>query len=330
MRWLGPSLVPLLTLSVPGSPTAAVLLGGLLIHGIFPGPDLFLDYPEVSWTFINSLLVGQILMVAFGLYLSRLAARVMLLPERFLAAGVMCLAVFGAYSVQHSYSDVLVMAVLGFGMYILQSYGFAAGPLVLGIVLGPIAEQNFLQGRIIANATDGMLPYFFSGALNLSLIAVIVISVASGWYLEIRQRRKQAQQTQTPADDENKAPAATNGKSGNWLMKNAGDILVSFFAVVCVWASFSGDAQVYAFPRLIAALMLAFCLCRWAQKITTTINTNTAAEAIPNGAAVLRLLPGAVIVMLHIILARELGFYASSFLAFCALASFYGGKKHCR
>ena len=324
---VGPSLVPLLTLSVPGSPTAAVLLGGLLIHGIFPGPDLFLDYPEVSWTFINSLLVGQILMVAFGLYLSRLAARVMLLPERFLAAGVMCLAVFGAYSVQHSYSDVLVMAVLGFGMYILQSYGFAAGPLVLGIVLGPIAEQNFLQGRIIANATDGMLPYFFSGALNLSLIAVIVISVASGWYLEIRQRRKQAQQTQTPADDENKAPAATNGKSGNWLMKNAGDILVSFFAVVCVWASFSGDAQVYAFPRLIAALMLAFCLCRWAQKITTTINTNTAAEAIPNGAAVLRLLPGAVIVMLHIILARELGFYASSFLAFCALASFYGGKK---
>ena len=189
---VGPSLVPLLTLSVPGSPTAAVLLGGLLIHGIFPGPDLFTDYPEVSWTFINALLVGQILMVLFGLWLSRLAARVMLLPENMLAAGVMALAVFGAYSVQHSYSDVLVMAALGFGMYVLQTYGFAAGPLVLGIVLGPIAEQNFLQGRIIANATDGMIPYFFTGGLNLTLIAVILLSVASGLWLEIRQRRRAA------------------------------------------------------------------------------------------------------------------------------------------
>ncbi len=204
---VGPSLVPLLTLSVPGSPTAAVLLGGLLIHGIFPSADIFTDYPEVSWTFINSLLVGQILMVVFGLWLSRLAARVMLLPENMLAAGVMALAVFGAYSVQHSYSDVLVMAALGFGMYGLQCYGFSAGPLVLGIVLGPIAEQNFLQGRIIANAGDGMLPYFFTGGLNIALMAVIALSVASGLLLEIRQRRRTA--AKTTAAEKTKT-AATN------------------------------------------------------------------------------------------------------------------------
>jgi len=67
---VGPSLVPLLTLSIPGSPTAAVLLGGLLIHGIFPGPDLFTNHPQVAWTFINSMLIGQILMVIFGLYIA--------------------------------------------------------------------------------------------------------------------------------------------------------------------------------------------------------------------------------------------------------------------
>lgn len=331
---VGPSLVPLLTLSVPGSPTAAVLLGGLLIHGIFPGPDLFADYPEVSWTFINSLLVGQLLMVAFGLYLSRLAARVMLLPERYLAAGVMCLAVFGAYSVQHSYSDVLVMAVLGFGMYILQTYGYAAGPLVLGIVLGPIAEQNFLQGRIIANASDGMLPYFFGGALNLSLIAVIVISIASGWYLEVRQRRKLRQQA-TAADDNNNnndksAAATTKGEATkpHPLAANGGDILITFFAALCCWASFTGDAEVYAFPRLVAALMLVFALCRWGQKF---INTQTAkaagaalAESLPNGAAITRLLPGAILIILHIATARHLGFYTSSFLAFLILTTYYG------
>ena len=65
---VGPSLVPLLTLSIPGSPTAAVLLGGLLIHGIFPGTDLFDNHPDVAWTFINSMLIGQVLMCIFGLY----------------------------------------------------------------------------------------------------------------------------------------------------------------------------------------------------------------------------------------------------------------------
>ncbi|MCH9758101.1 MAG: tripartite tricarboxylate transporter permease [Proteobacteria bacterium] len=187
---VGPSLVPLLTLSVPGSPTAAVLLGGLLIHGIFPGPDLFIDYPEVSWTFINSLLIGQLLMVVFGLALSRLAAKVIRLPENYLAATVMVLAVFGTYSVQHSYSDVLVMATLGVGMYLFEKFGYTAAPIVLGIVLGPIAERNFAQGRIIANAGDGMAPYFLSGGLNLTLIALIVLSITSSVYFEIRSRKQ--------------------------------------------------------------------------------------------------------------------------------------------
>lgn len=185
---VGPSLVPLLTLGVPGSPTAAVLLGGLLIHGIFPGPDLFTDYPEVSWTFINALLIGQILMVALGLLLCRAAARAALLPENILAAAVMVLAVFGTYSVQNSYSDVLAMAVLGGGMWCLQKYGFSAGPLVLGVVLGPIAESNFVEGRIIAEAGDGVLPYFFGGGLNWILLALIAASVVSGALLSRGKR----------------------------------------------------------------------------------------------------------------------------------------------
>ena len=187
---VGPSLVPLLTLSIPGSPTAAVLLGGLLIHGIFPGPDLFTSHPEVSWTFIDAMLVGQVLMVALGLALCRLAARVILLPENYLAAAVIVLAVFGTYSVQHSYSDVLIMAVLGGGMWVLEKYGFGAGPLVLGIVLGPIAEENFVYGRTIAEAGDGVLPYFFGGALNLSLMSLIVLSIAGSVALEIKARRR--------------------------------------------------------------------------------------------------------------------------------------------
>ena len=84
----GPSLVPLLTLGVPGSPTAAVLLGGLLIHGLFPGAALFTIHAQVTWTFIGSLLLGQVLMMVFGLYISRHSRFVMRIPKHYMAAAV--------------------------------------------------------------------------------------------------------------------------------------------------------------------------------------------------------------------------------------------------
>lgn len=175
---VGPSLVPLLTLSIPGSPTAAVLLGGLLIHGIFPGSDLFDNYPEVAWTFINSMLIGQVLMVIFGIWVARHAARVAHVPPPIMAAAVMVLALFGSYSVQQSMGDVYVMLVLGLSMYLLEKVGFSAAPLVLGLILGPIAEANFIQGSMIANATDGPMVYFMSGTLNLFLVVLVIASIA--------------------------------------------------------------------------------------------------------------------------------------------------------
>ena len=175
---VGPSLVPLLTLSIPGSPTAAVLLGGLLIHGIFPGSDLFDNYPDVAWTFINSMLVGQVLMVIFGIWVAKHAARVAHIPPPIMAAAVMVLALFGSYSVQQSMGDVYIMLVLGVSMYLLEKVGFSAAPLVLGLILGPIAEANFVQGSMIANATDGPVTYFLTGTLNLFLVAMVIASIA--------------------------------------------------------------------------------------------------------------------------------------------------------
>ncbi|MEN8708881.1 MAG: tripartite tricarboxylate transporter permease [Paracoccaceae bacterium] len=186
---VGPSLVPLLTLSIPGSPTAAVLLGGLLIHGIFPGSDLFDNHPDVAWTFINSMLIGQVLMCIFGLYVAGLAARVAQVPNAVMAAVVLGLAVFGSYSVQNSMGDVYVMMALGTGMYFLERFGFSAAPLVLGLILGPIAEANFIQGSMIANATSSVSQYFFTGTLNLVLITVVVASIGYSVWMELRSRR---------------------------------------------------------------------------------------------------------------------------------------------
>ncbi|MCH9852389.1 MAG: tripartite tricarboxylate transporter permease [Alphaproteobacteria bacterium] len=175
---VGPSLVPLLTLSIPGSPTAAVLLGGLLIHGIFPGPDIFTRHPEVIWTFIDSMLLGQILMGIFGILIAGYAARIVTIPPYIMAACVLVLAVFGSYSVQQSMGDVYVMFTLGMMMYFLEKYNFSAAPLVLGLILGPIAEANYIQGSLIAGATDGIFPYFFLGPLNIVIVLIVFASIA--------------------------------------------------------------------------------------------------------------------------------------------------------
>ena len=190
---VGPSLVPLLTLGIPGSPTAAVLLGGLLINGLFPGPDLFTIHGAVTWTFIDSLLVGQVFMMIFGLMIARYSVFVTRIPNHVMAAAVIVLAVFGTYSVQNSISDVIVMMVLGTLMYFAARIGFSAAPLVLGLILGQLTETNFLQGRLIAG--DDAWAYFFDGPINKIVIGLCVLSVAYSIFNERRQiarRRREA------------------------------------------------------------------------------------------------------------------------------------------
>ena len=198
---VGPSLVPLLTLSIPGSPTAAVLLGGLLIHGIFPGSDIFDKHPQVVWTFINSMLLGQILMVVLGIATAAWAAKIARAPVPVMAAGVTVLAIFGAYSVQQSMGDVHIMFALGVGMYVLEKFGFSAAPLVLGLILGPLAGDYFVNGSMIAAAQDGPWVYFFTGTLNIVLIALVVASIAYSFWSNMIHGRAMSDRLQAePAE----------------------------------------------------------------------------------------------------------------------------------
>jgi putative tricarboxylic transport membrane protein len=187
---VGPSLIPLLTLSIPGSPTAAVLLGGLLIHGLFPGPDLFLSNASVTYTFIASLVLAQLAMCVFGLTMSRYSYMVMSVPNLYMIAAVSVLAVYGTYSVQNSFDDVIVMFSLGTLMYIGNKFGFSAAPVVLGIILGPIAEDNFLKGKLIADTDVGAFAYFFTGPMNIIIILLCAASIGYSIYGEIRAYKK--------------------------------------------------------------------------------------------------------------------------------------------
>ena len=177
---VGPSLIPLLTLSIPGSPTAAVLLGGLLIHGIFPGHEIFSTNKEVIWTFIDSLIVAQFFMLIIGLFLSRYSGWIMKVPDNYMAASILLLAVFGTYSVQNSYSDVVIMFVLGAIMYFASKAQFSPVPVVLGIILGPIAENNFLLGNLIGSSSGSAFAYFTTGTINVILMILCFTSVIYG------------------------------------------------------------------------------------------------------------------------------------------------------
>lgn len=187
---VGPSLIPLLTLSIPGSPTAAVLLGGLLIHGLFPGPDLFLNHADVTYTFIGSLVLAQFGLCIFGIMLSRYSYVVMRVTNLYMIAAVSILAVYGTYSVQNSFDDVIVMFCLGTLMYVGSKFGFSPAPVVLGIILGPIVEDNFLKSKLIAETDVGMLSYFFSGHINIIIILLCLASIAYSIYGEIRMHHQ--------------------------------------------------------------------------------------------------------------------------------------------
>ena len=186
---VGPALIPLLTMGIPGSPTAAVLLGGLLIHGLFPGPELFTKHADVAYTFIASMVVAQFAMAIFGIMISRYSHIVMNIPNIFMVAAVTILCVYGSYSVQNSMDDVIIMFCLGLLMYLSSRNSFSPAPVVLGLILGPLAEDNFSRGKIIAQTGDGLASYFLTGGVNMVVIALCAISIGWSIYSEWKMSR---------------------------------------------------------------------------------------------------------------------------------------------
>ena len=306
---VGPSLVPLLTLGIPGSPTAAVLLGGLLINGLFPGPDLFTVHAAVTWTFIGSLLLAQIFMLIIGLGLSRSSSNwVMRVPSQYMAAAVTILAVFGTYSIQNSYSDVVLMLVLGSLMYLLNKYGFSAAPIVLGIILGPIAEDNFSMGKMIADVSDGPLVYFMTGSINLVLIFVCLVSIGYSIWVEVKQRRK-------VADDLKRSIPGSR-------VAAVGAVVVSLLVLIMVLSANGSTA--YDFPFLLAVLLMVFAVLLFIDvlRVWDRQKSNGVLVEWPDLGA------GIAIILGYLLVMPTIGFYLASWLGFNCIVLFYSAKKN--
>jgi putative tricarboxylic transport membrane protein len=173
------AMVPLLALGVPGSPPAAIIYGALLLQGLTPGPELFTTRGDITYAFLFSFFVSNIMIVVFGLLVGRWIYKgVVKIPTRVLIPTILLLTVVGSYAIRNNSMDVIVMFVSGILGYMMRELEFDPGPIVLGLILGPIAEKGFVQGLIMGNSVSIDMPWliFFTRPLSLALIALSILS----------------------------------------------------------------------------------------------------------------------------------------------------------
>jgi putative tricarboxylic transport membrane protein len=166
------SLVPLLALGIPFSPPSAVLLAGLMIHNVEPGPFLFQQAPQLFWGFIASMYIGNVMLLILNLPLVGFFARISTLRPQWLMpfVGIICL--IGAYSTRNDLFDVWVMIVAGILGFYLRRWRFPVAPLLIGLVLGPITEKSFRQASILFK---GNFLLMIERPITLSLLLMALV-----------------------------------------------------------------------------------------------------------------------------------------------------------
>jgi putative tricarboxylic transport membrane protein len=169
---VGGALVPLLTLGIPGSSSAAVLIGALMIHDLQPGPELFTRHPEVVYTLFSSLFVANIFLLLLGLLGARLWIKAALIPKRLLYPMIFAFSFIGSYAVRSSLFDVGVCLVFGLLGWLLSRSKIPVSPIVLGMILGTMIEKN-LRTTIMM----GGVSLFFQRPLSLTLLVLAFASV---------------------------------------------------------------------------------------------------------------------------------------------------------
>jgi len=168
------ALLPMITLGIPGSPTAAVLLGGLLIWGLQPGPLLFVEQKDFVWGLIASMYLGNIAGLIVVLTMVPLFAAILRVPFSIIAPVIVVICAIGAFTVKNNMLDVWLMIVFGVVGYAFKKLDYPLAPLVLALVLGDAAESSFRQSMLIA---QGDLTVFFSNWLVGSLTGLALFAL---------------------------------------------------------------------------------------------------------------------------------------------------------
>jgi len=182
----GGAFVPLLSLGIPGSATAAVIIGGMMIHGIRPGPLMMVQQPKMVYTIFLTMLLANIFMLVFGILAVRVFGAALRIDYTVMAPIIIVLCVVGVFALSNSMFDVIIMFISGIIGYFFRKFGYPTAPLVIGLVLGSIAEENLRRGYSMYH---GNLVAMFTRPITLVLMILSVVSLAYGIYNSLKAEK---------------------------------------------------------------------------------------------------------------------------------------------
>jgi len=183
---VGGALVPLLALGIPGSASTAVLVGALMIHDLVPGPLLFVERPDIIYSLFAALMVANFVMLILGLFGARLWIKVTVIPKKVLLPAILAISIIGSFAVHYSFFDVGSCIAFGVAGWLLKKYGFPVAPIVLGMVLGKLAETNFRRAVIM-----GGYDVFFTRPASLILLILALLSFGVPLYQTYKANKKE-------------------------------------------------------------------------------------------------------------------------------------------
>jgi len=177
---VGGALIPMLTLGIPGDAVTAIIIGAFVIHGLNPGPTLMIQSPEYFYVIAGSLFLANIFLLGFGLIGIGIFKRIVMVSKGFILPVITVLTIIGAYTINNNVDDIFWM--LGFGVlgYLLRVFNIPVGPLVLGIVLGPLVDKSFRGAMIAANNdVPTLLLEILTQPISLILTIFLIVSILS-------------------------------------------------------------------------------------------------------------------------------------------------------
>lgn len=190
---VGGAHIPMLTLGIPGDAVTAVIIGALFIHGLKPGPLLLVETPHLFWFIVGSLTLANVFLLVFGLTGIRMFTKIVECPKAVLIPLIIVLSAVGTYAIQNNPVDVYWMLLFGVVGYFMKTYGFQVGPVILGVILGPMMDSNYRRTMLRARQDVGdFLWGFFSNPVSLILTTGLVIMLLSQtplWQLLLRKLR---------------------------------------------------------------------------------------------------------------------------------------------
>lgn len=189
----GATMIPMLTLGVPGDGSTAILMGAFMLHGMVPGPSLFSEQGDILYAIMLGLIVVNIFMYILGSGFTRFYAHITRIPYEILAPIVLTFCIAGSYSTNNRIYDIYIILLFGIVAYFLRRMDFQLVPILLGIVLGPLAEKNFRRAMVIS---QGSYSIFFTRPISCAFLAIAVISVVVFGIRNARSRKRAMQNEQ--------------------------------------------------------------------------------------------------------------------------------------